>query len=169
MVRIGRHVPPENYGNIALIRTSLWCIKVVALRPLPSVHQFEAALSHWEPHLARREEQRSEVDTGHWSRAARATAPARRSPSPNLQQPLLLRVPAQLALACSPQSCAGARATIALSRQGRRPGVRWGLRRWEIPHRCGARPGSARCRGHSPLVTFGACALVRVLQVIRGW
>jgi hypothetical protein len=116
----------------------------------------------------RREEQRSELDTGHWRRAARATAPARRSPSPNLQQPLLLRVPAQLALACSPRSCAGARATIALSRQGRRPGVRWGLRRLAIPHRCGARPGSARCRGHSPMVTFGACALVRVLQVIRG-
>jgi hypothetical protein len=40
---------------------------------------------------------------GHWRWAARETAPARRSPIPNLQQPLLLRVPAQLALACSPR------------------------------------------------------------------
>ena len=35
MVRIGQHVPPENSGNIALSRTSLWCIKAVALRPSP--------------------------------------------------------------------------------------------------------------------------------------
>jgi hypothetical protein len=34
--------------------------------------------------------------------------------------------------------------------------VRWGLRRLVVPHRCGARPGFARDRGYSPMVTFGA-------------
>jgi hypothetical protein len=46
--------------------------------------------------------------------------------------------------------------------------VRWGLRRLVVPHRCGARPGFARGRGYSPMVTFGACAIVRALHVIRG-
>jgi hypothetical protein len=47
MVRIGRHVPPENSGNIALSRTSPWSISKALGKPSSFTHRSTGFLSLW--------------------------------------------------------------------------------------------------------------------------